>query len=456
MFGALRTYRRWHRLVNISQKRFAITSAIAASAVPALVLAHGHKINKVPEFPLVVSDDVEEIKKTKEAVAVLKAVHALTDVKHSADSRKLRAGKGKMRNRRYVQRRGVLVIHDKNEGLGRAFRNISGVDIANVNRLNLLHLAPGGYVGRFIIWTEGAFKKLDQLYGTRFRTAQLKKGYKHPTAEMHTTDLSRIIHSPEIQSHVRRTNLLRKVTHVPKVRKDLLLTRKVQKYNKPVTKSAKARAEKRKKAQEEEKAKKPAKKPASLKAKKKAALEAKIAKLPEAEKKKYEEAKAKAAAVTEKIRARRAKKKEAEKARKAAETAKNAAGKIANVEKKKKVEAEKLKAAAAKAKADQRKAALAAAKEKVKAKAASVKVAVKAKAKVKVVKVKKEKVEEVKKEEPAAGGKKGGKEAAPKAAAAKADAKAAPKGAGKAAPKAAAKADGKAAPKAAAKGGKKK
>jgi large subunit ribosomal protein L4e len=189
MFAALRTWRRWHRLVNVDQRRFAICSALAASSVPALVSAKGHKINRVPEFPLVVADDVEQIKKTKEAVALLKAIHAYHDVESSANSHSIRHGQGKMRNRRYVQKRGVLVVSDKNEGLGRALRNISGVDIANVNRLNILHLAPGGFVGRFIVWTEGAFKKLDLLYGTRFRNANLKKGYKHPTPEMRTTDL---------------------------------------------------------------------------------------------------------------------------------------------------------------------------------------------------------------------------------------------------------------------------
>ena len=32
-----------------------------------------------------------------------------------------------------------------------------------VDNLNLLKLAPGGHVGRFVIWTEAAFKKLGQL-----------------------------------------------------------------------------------------------------------------------------------------------------------------------------------------------------------------------------------------------------------------------------------------------------
>jgi len=81
-------------------------------------------------------------------------------------SQRFRAGRGKMRNRRRIQRRGPLIIYSKDAGLKKAFRNIPGVETLNVNKLNLLKLAPGGHVGRFVIWTESAFKRLDKLFGT--------------------------------------------------------------------------------------------------------------------------------------------------------------------------------------------------------------------------------------------------------------------------------------------------
>lgn len=40
-------WRRWHRKVNINQKRYAVCSALAASALPSLVLARGHRIEQV-------------------------------------------------------------------------------------------------------------------------------------------------------------------------------------------------------------------------------------------------------------------------------------------------------------------------------------------------------------------------------------------------------------------------
>merc|ERR1719359_2026552 len=74
MFAPLRTWRRWHRRVNIKQKRHAVVSALAASTLPPLVMARGHRIDQVPELPLVVSDGAESVGKTKQAVEFLKAL----------------------------------------------------------------------------------------------------------------------------------------------------------------------------------------------------------------------------------------------------------------------------------------------------------------------------------------------------------------------------------------------
>ncbi|KAG7087536.1 hypothetical protein E1B28_013493 [Marasmius oreades] len=203
MFAPTKTWRKWHVKVNQNQRRFAVVSALAASALPSLVLARGHRIEHVEEVPLVVSNDSESFKKTKEAVALLKTLHAYADVVKVSNSRKLRAGKGKMRNRRHRQRRGPLVVYNKDNGIVRAFRNLPGVEVVNVKRLNLLQLAPGGHLGRFVIWTEGAFKCLDEVFGTFDKASVHKKDYFLPTAKISNPDVTRLINSTEIQSIVR-------------------------------------------------------------------------------------------------------------------------------------------------------------------------------------------------------------------------------------------------------------
>lgn len=73
-----------------------------------------------------------------------------------------------MRNRRYVLRKGPLVVFGNDSGISRAFRNLPGVEVTSVDRLNLLQLAPGGHVGRFCIWTKSAFEKLDKVLRPSF------------------------------------------------------------------------------------------------------------------------------------------------------------------------------------------------------------------------------------------------------------------------------------------------
>jgi large subunit ribosomal protein L4e len=92
------------------------------------------------------------------------------------------------------------------QGITKAFRNIPGVDTINVDNLNLLKLAPGGHVGRFCIWTESAFKKLDAIYGTWRKPSSEKKCWNLPQPKMACTDLSKLLKSEEIHKVLRAPN----------------------------------------------------------------------------------------------------------------------------------------------------------------------------------------------------------------------------------------------------------
>jgi len=211
MFAPTKTWRKWHKRINTNQKRFAVASALAASALPALVLARGHVVDNVPEIPLVADNAIESLQKTSKAASALKALGAYDDVEKSKASRKIRCGVGKQRNRRHVQRRGPLVVYKEDHGIVKAFRNLPGVDLVQVSALNLLQLAPGGHLGRFVVWTRGAFEQLNEIWGSNSRLSN-KKGYKLPRPSMTNSDLTRLVNSDEIQSKVRpaRTEIVRK------------------------------------------------------------------------------------------------------------------------------------------------------------------------------------------------------------------------------------------------------
>jgi len=145
--------------INKQEKRIAIRSAIAATTNPELVLARGHKFEG--DVPFVFEDSFEEITRTKDIVSALEAAGLYQDVVRSRDSKKVRAGRGKLRGRRYKQRKSLLVV--TSEQPNKAAGNLAGVDAVSVNQLNAELLAPGTHAGRLTVWTVAALKKLEDF-----------------------------------------------------------------------------------------------------------------------------------------------------------------------------------------------------------------------------------------------------------------------------------------------------
>lgn len=170
------------------------------------------------------------IVKTSAAVSLLKAIGAAPDIVKAQKSRKLRAGKGKMRGRRYRQRRGPLIVyHPDTDGkeLVLAFRNIPGVETSSVFALSLLQLAPGGHLGRFIIWTSGAFAALDDIYGSTTAPSALKKDFLLPSNLVSNADITRLINSSEVQSVLREPKGFRVTKRVGVQKKNPLRNRQL-------------------------------------------------------------------------------------------------------------------------------------------------------------------------------------------------------------------------------------
>jgi large subunit ribosomal protein L4e len=152
------------RRIPKKEKRLALLSAIAATASKEVVASRGHSIEDVPEIPLIVTDDLEGLKKVKEVEEALIHLGVFSDIYRVKESRKIRAGKGKHRGRKMKQAVGPLIVVAENKGIIEASRNIPGVEVATVNNLNVEILAPGTHPGRLTIWTNSAIEKLNELY----------------------------------------------------------------------------------------------------------------------------------------------------------------------------------------------------------------------------------------------------------------------------------------------------
>lgn len=91
----------------------------------------------VPELPLVVNN--LNMDSTKTLLSVFEKFGMKDELKRIRDSKKVRPGHGKMRNSRYVMRKGPLIIYgDENNAVKRIARNLPGVETCSVHRLNLL------------------------------------------------------------------------------------------------------------------------------------------------------------------------------------------------------------------------------------------------------------------------------------------------------------------------------
>ena len=106
---------------------------------------------------------MESLERTQDVKAFFDAFSLWADVER-ADRKKIRAGKGTLRGRKKKTGKGPLLVVSEDKGIGRAARNIPGVDIVDVYSLNAELLAPGAHPGRLVLWGKTAFESLDEAW----------------------------------------------------------------------------------------------------------------------------------------------------------------------------------------------------------------------------------------------------------------------------------------------------
>lgn len=148
--------------VNTKERRYAIRSAIAATIDPTLVNLRGHIFEA--ELPIVAVNDLENLERTKQVIEFLEAAGLYEDVLRAKYGRHIRAGRGKLRGRKYKHKKSVLIVTGENSPILKAARNLSGVDVVTVDSLNAELLAPGTHAGRLTVWTESAIGKLEGAF----------------------------------------------------------------------------------------------------------------------------------------------------------------------------------------------------------------------------------------------------------------------------------------------------
>ncbi|MEM4160887.1 MAG: 50S ribosomal protein L4 [Thermoplasmata archaeon] len=149
----------WSKKVNKKEKLLARKSALAATKYPELVRARGHRFSEKLTLPIIVEGDGEGLERTAVAQEFLEKVGLFSDIERAKNGKHVRAGKGKLRGRRYKIPKSILVLAENSKNW-KGFENFPGVDIVNVENVNVEHLAPGGVPGRLTIISEKALEKL--------------------------------------------------------------------------------------------------------------------------------------------------------------------------------------------------------------------------------------------------------------------------------------------------------
>ncbi len=144
--------------INKKENRKAIRSALSAVMNNSIVIKRNHRIPNI--YPFIIDNNFESLNKTKDVLSVLNNLGLKDELLRI--TRKIRAGKGKSRGRKYRTGVGPLFVVSDKCNVMNAAKNILGVDVVKVNSLNAELLAPGTMPGRLTIFTEKAIERLQK------------------------------------------------------------------------------------------------------------------------------------------------------------------------------------------------------------------------------------------------------------------------------------------------------
>ncbi|MBU0894351.1 MAG: 50S ribosomal protein L4 [Nanoarchaeota archaeon] len=144
--------------INKKELKIAFASALSATASKKFIVEKYKTLDQkdIKEVPFVVDSKIISLK-TKELVKSLKEILGEKMFKVILQKKKIRAGKGKLRGRKYKKNLGLLIVVGKKEKLKTKI-----FDIVYAKKMGINDLAKGG-LGRIVIYTEEAINDLEEF-----------------------------------------------------------------------------------------------------------------------------------------------------------------------------------------------------------------------------------------------------------------------------------------------------
>jgi len=151
----------WDQKINNKEFNLAIMSGLAASINPDIVKARGHTYTG--SLPIIFVNDIENVKKLRDIEPLLEKLGLQKEIDRCKE-RKIRAGKGKRRGRKYRKKKGLLFITSRPCPFNKAVSNIAGADSVDISALTPELLSPGSQSGRIIVLTESTLQELEKRF----------------------------------------------------------------------------------------------------------------------------------------------------------------------------------------------------------------------------------------------------------------------------------------------------
>jgi len=149
-----------YKKVNKKEKLLALCSAIAATTNSELIRRRGHKLKDEIQLPIVVSNEIESVVKSKDLEKILFNLGLEEDLKRTFIRRNKSYHKNSINRRSALS---VLILVGNDEKIGRLSNSLPGITVKSVKSVSVLDLAPGSKPVRLTIFSENAIKELTNL-----------------------------------------------------------------------------------------------------------------------------------------------------------------------------------------------------------------------------------------------------------------------------------------------------
>ena len=149
-----------YKKINKKEKLLALCSAIAATTNSELIKRRGHKIKDEIQLPIVVSNEIESIVKSKDLKKILLNLGLKEDLKRTFIRRNKSFHKNSINRRSALS---VLILVGNDEKIGRLSNSLPGITVKSVKSVSVLDLAPGSKPVRLTIFSENAIQQLNNL-----------------------------------------------------------------------------------------------------------------------------------------------------------------------------------------------------------------------------------------------------------------------------------------------------